>query len=466
MSASSIPNLTFDSGLPANVDAERTVLGAVLLDDHALIEIEDKIESEDLSLDSHRRILLRMMELRREGSTVDIVTLANRLAKHKEIEMVGGVAFLASLTEGLPRRPVITEYLAILKDKSILRKLMLICSNGIARAADQGEAALEIGLAVSSQVQDAITAGLGSTMERAGEYLDRAYPTAVSMTEKTAKSQGIETGFREFDRMTCGLQKGELVIIAARPSMGKSALAACILEHVAVNCESPTAFFSLEMNKESFLRRMICSRARVPLQDHKDGRMTASERMMDEFAESYDDIHKAPLYIDDKPKTALKLAAAARAQKAKTGLDLIMVDYLGLFQHEDTGRRRNQYQEVGVDALLMKYLAQELGVPVVLLCQLSREVMKRTDKRPVLSDLRDSGNLEEHADVVSFIHREGYYEPKDDTLRNKAEWIISKQRSGPVGICSINWDGSITRFSDIIDPNDYQEGFNYWGDRV
>jgi replicative DNA helicase len=465
MSASN-PNLSFDNGLPASVDAERMILAAILLDNKYYIEAADKIDSEDFSLDSHRRIFLRMTELMESRKAVDIVTLSNELSRCKEIEAVGGVAYIASLTEGVPRRIAIGDYLAILKDKSILRKLMLICNNGIARAADQGEAGLEIGLAVSAQVQDAITAGLGSTLERAGEYLDRAYPTAVSMTEKTAKSQGIETGFREFDRMTCGLQKGELIIIAARPSMGKSSLAACILEHVAVNCESPTAFFSLEMSKESFLRRMICSRARVPLQDHRDGRMTTNERMMDEFAEAYDDIHKAPLYIDDRPKTAQKLAAAARAQKAKTGLDLVMVDYLGLFQHEDTKSRRSQNQEVGMDALIMKYLAQELGVPVVVLCQLSREVMKRTDKRPVLSDLRDSGNLEEHTDAVAFIHREGYYEPKDETLRNKAELIISKSRNGPVGTCHINWDGSITRFSDIIDPNDYQGDFDYWGNKV
>ena len=384
--------------------------------------------------------------------------------RYKERDAIGGVAYLASLSEGIPRKIAIGDYLAILKDKSILRKLMLICSAGIARAADQGEAALEIGLAISSQVQDAITAGLGSTLERAGEYLDRAYPTAVSMTEKTAKSQGIETGFREFDRMTCGLQKKELIIIAARPSQGKTALAWNVAEHVGINCESTVGIFSMEMSKESLLRRGVCSRARVPLQSHRAG--TMNERMMQEFEEAYEEIKRSPIYIDDEPKTALRLAAAARALKAKKGLDLVIVDYLGLFQHESSKRNRNESQEVGQDCLILKYLAKELDVPVLLLCQLNRENTKRTDKRPSLPDLRGSGDIEAHADVVTFIHREGYYDPKDETLRNKAEWIISKHRNGEVGTININWDGGITRFSDIIDPNDFQDGFDYWGNKV
>ena len=259
-----IPDLTLDTGLPANVDAEKTILGAILLDNAAHAEAAEKLESDDFSLDSHRRIFLRMTELMDAQRAVDIVTLANELARYKEVEAVGGVAYLASLTEGLPRRPVIEEYIRIVKDKSLLRKLMGICSMAIARAADQSETALEVLGAAESQLMEVTEkghhAGLSAAWTRSSQH---SFGSIDNLYKQSREVTGLATGFNELDRMTSGLQKGELIIIAARPSMGKTALAINIAQNAAVNSNAMVAVFSLEMSKESLLRRMLATQAWV-----------------------------------------------------------------------------------------------------------------------------------------------------------------------------------------------------------
>ena len=229
-----LPNLAFDSGLPANVDAEKTILGAILLDNAAHAEAAEKIEAEDFSLDSHQRIFRRMTELINSQKAVDIITLANELSRLKEIESIGGVAYLASLTEGLPRRPVIEEYIRIVKDKSMLRKLMLICSNAIAQAANQGEAALDVLGAAESRLMEVSEKGLSSGFQSLDEIVQHSFGTIDNLYKNSREVTGLATEFGDFDSMTSGLQKGELIIIAARPSMGKTALAINIAENVAV----------------------------------------------------------------------------------------------------------------------------------------------------------------------------------------------------------------------------------------
>ena len=231
-----IPDLTLDTGLPANIDAEKTILGAILLDNAAHAEAAEKLEADDFSLDSHRRIFLRMSELMDAQRAVDIVTLANELARYKEVESVGGVAYLASLTEGLPRRPVIEEYIRIVKDKSLLRKLMVICSTAIARAADQSETALEVLDAAESQLAGGEPRRDSPTgLEPLDQIVANSFGTIDNLYKQSREVTGLATDFTEFDRMTSGLQKGELIIIAARPSMGKTALAINIAQNAAVN---------------------------------------------------------------------------------------------------------------------------------------------------------------------------------------------------------------------------------------
>jgi len=452
-----------DAGLPASIDAERTILGAILLDNQALVECEERLIAEDFSLDSHRRIYVRMSGLHNDGRAVDLVTLANELQRTKEIEAIGGVAYLASLTEGLPRRPVINEYIRIVKDKSVGRQLMTVASAAIARAADQSEPQIKVGMDLVTQAQNIVTEGMASTLERAGDFLSVEFPTPKAMADDATRLRGIDTGFAELDEMLCGMQRGELAIVAARPSMGKTAWLFNVAEHVCLNNDLTGALFSFEMSKESLLRRGICSRARVPLQMHRGGTMTSG--MIDQFQEAYAEIHNSNLWIDDVPKTAPKIAAECRALKARQGLHWIGIDYLGLFRHDEGKRNFNQVAETGLDVLLMKYMAKELGVPVVLLCQLNRDNTKREDKRPTLSDLRGAGAIEEHADLVAFVHRPGYYDLKDESLKHKAELILAKQRNGPTGIVQMHWEPSYTRFSDPIDPKDFQSDFSYWQGR-
>ena len=261
-----IPSTAFDTGLPANVDAEKTILGAILLDNAAHAEAAEKLDADDFSLDSHRRIYLRMTELMNESRAVDIVTLANELSRMKEIESVGGVAYLASLTEGLPRRPVIEEYIRIVKDKSLLRRLMLICSTAIARAADQGESALDVLGAAEAQLMEVSEKGVTQGLQRLDQIVEHSFGTIDNLYKESKEVTGLATDFTQFDIMTSGLQKGELIILAARPSMGKTALAINIAQNAAINHQATVAIFSLEMSKESLLRRMLSSQAWVDQQ--------------------------------------------------------------------------------------------------------------------------------------------------------------------------------------------------------
>ena len=244
-----IPDLTLDAGLPANVDAEKTILGAILLDNAAHAEAAEKLESDDFSLDSHRRIFLRMSELMDAQRAVDIVTLANELARYKEVDAVGGVAYLASLTEGLPRRPVIEEYIRIVKDKSMLRRLMLICSSAIARAADQSETAIGVLDETEAKLLEVSEKGLTQGFQSLHQIVEYSFGSIDNLYKQSREVTGLATGFTELDRMTSGLQKGELIIIAARPSMGKTALAINIAQNAAIRGQATVAVFSLEMRR-------------------------------------------------------------------------------------------------------------------------------------------------------------------------------------------------------------------------
>src|ERR1039458_2402803 len=266
-----VPDLTLEAGLPANLDAEKTILGAILLDNAAHAEAAEALKSDDFSLDSHRRIFLRMSELIDTGRTVDIVTLANELARYKEVESVGGVAYLASLTEGLPRRPVIEDYIRIVKDKSLLRRLMGICSAAIAKAADQSQDAIGVLDETESQLLEVSQSGLTQGLQTIDTIVRGSFGSIDNLYNHRGDITGLETGFTDFDRMTSGLQKGELIIIAARPSMGKTALAINIAQNAAIRHNAIVAIFSLEMNKESLLRRMLASQASVDQQRIQKG---------------------------------------------------------------------------------------------------------------------------------------------------------------------------------------------------
>jgi replicative DNA helicase len=448
--------LSLDAGLPANIDAEKTILGAILLDNSAHSEAAEKIEPDDFSLDSHRRIFLRMTELMNEQRAVDIVTLAHELSRNKEIEAVGGVAYLASLTEGLPIRPVIEDYIRIVKDKSLLRKLMLICSSAIARAADQSETALEVLGAAEQQLLEVGEKGITHGLQPLDQIVANSFGTIDNLYKESREVTGLATNFTELDRMTSGLQRGELIIIAARPSMGKTALAINIAENAAIKSKAIVAVFSLEMSKESLLRRMLASQAWVDQRKLQTGFLgredqTKLQHALEELVESH-------LFIDDSAGISLSemRAKARRLKQIAGGLDLVVVDYLQLMSATlpSAGGKRyeNRTQEVSAISRGLKALAKELHVPVVALSQLSRASERRgEDKRPMLADLRESGSIEQDADVVAFIHREAYYnrdEEMSESDKAKSEIILAKQRNGPTGTVHLNFVSRFTRFDD------------------
>jgi replicative DNA helicase len=458
----SLPSLTLDMGLPANIDAERTILGAILLDNHAHSEAAEKITPDDFSLDSHQRIFMRMSELIDAQRPVDMITLAAELDRYKEREAVGGVAYLASLTEGLPRRPVIEEYIKIVKNKATARKLMAICSAAIAEAADQSEDPLLTLGSIETRLQQVGEQSITGGFQSLDQIVAGSFGSIDNLYKQSREVTGVATHFIELDRMTSGLQKGELFILAARPSMGKTAFAINMAQNAAVLSNAIVAVFSLEMSKESLLRRMLASQAWVDQRKLQTGFLGREDH--DKLQNALGQLVESRLFIDDTAGISLaEMRAKVRRLKMQNGgLDLIVIDYLQLMTATVPGAKKgyeNRTQEVSAISRGLKALAKEMDVPVIALSQLSRASERRgDDKRPLLSDLRESGSIEQDADVVAFIHREAYYnrdEEQSEADKAKSEIILAKQRNGPTGTVYLNF---ISRFTRFDNPDTIHEG--------
>ena len=439
-----------DRGMPASVEAERAILGAVLLDNQAYPQAAEGLKPDDFSLDSHRRIYLRMMELSETGKAVDFVTLTEQLGQHKEIEAVGGVAYVTSLTDGLPRVKNIEQYVRIVKDKSLLRGLIYAASSAIEHAYDQESPAEDIIEAAESEIFRVSQQRLGKSVQSVSEIVKRSFGSIDSLFQRGQRVTGLETHFGDFDAMTSGLQNSELIIVAARPSMGKTAFAINIGENAAVKDNKVVVVFSLEMSEESLLLRCLCSMARVDTHKLRTGFLGRDDynKLVDAMAR----LVEAPIYIDDTPGISISevRAKSRRLQQAQGRLDLIIVDYLQLVTPPANAvAMRNRVQEVSAVSRGLKALAKEMRCPVVALSQLNRAVEGRSgSNRPQLSDLRDSGEIEQDADVVAFIFREEVYRPDDPELEGKAELIIAKQRNGPTGTVRLSFVKRSTRFED------------------
>jgi len=462
------PDIEFERGLPASLDAERTILGAILLDNHAYSEAATMLRPDDFALTAHQRVYARMGELIDRNHVVDIVTLSEELSRRKEIESVGGVAWLASLTEGLPRRITIEEYVRIVKDKSLLRQLIGICSTAITRAADQSEDALEVLNAAETSLLEVTEKGITRGFTSVHEIVAGSFKSIDNLYQQGQHQvTGLRTFLTKFDEMTAGLQPSELIIIAARPSMGKTALAINLAQNAAIKGAKTVAVFSLEMSKESLLRRMLASEAHVGAKKIQTGFIPREDR--DKLTNALERLVEAQLYIDDTPGISLtEMRAKARRLRQSSGsLDLIVVDYLqlmtaGSFGGPEGRRYENRTQEVSAISRGLKALAKELGIPVIALSQLSRASEQRGgDRKPILSDLRESGSIEQDADVVAFIHRESYYNREDPDLEHKAEIIIAKQRNGPTGSIDVGWVSDYTLFADLDEYPGQDAGGDY-----
>jgi replicative DNA helicase len=442
-----------NDGLPSSIQTEVTVLGAMLLDAVAITDATAKLRPEDFALDSHQRVYRVMVDLLALGHAVDLITVMDALTKRRELDAIGGAAYLAFLTEGIPRNPNIESYVRIVKDKSLLRQLLGIFNEGMAQAADQTEDATKVLNDVEVRLAEVADSAIQRGFSNIPEIVASSFGSIDALYEQGREVTGLATHYIEFDKMTSGLQNSELIIIAARPSMGKTAWAINIAQNCAVKDGKVVAVFSLEMSKESLLRRMLASEAMVGSRKLQTGFIPREDK--GKLIAALDRLMNSKMFIDDTPGITLaEMRAKARRLRQQEGsLDLIVIDYLQLMTGSSGNSKtkfENRTQEVSSISRGLKALAKELGVPVVALSQLSRGSEQRTgDKKPLLSDLRESGSIEQDADVVAFIHREEYYDRDNEDIKGQAEIIIAKQRNGPTGSVKLAYLNDFTRFENL-----------------
>ena len=449
----------FRKGLPSNAEAERLVLGAILLQESAFIEGASLLEADDFMLESHRRIFTRMTELSARNEKIDRMTLSNELLRYGQLESVGGLSYLVSLDDGLPQISNLESYCRIVRDKSMMRR-MIYASQSVIDKCLAGEESTEqiLGHAEESLLRLGDSKA-GNTLVRTGQIIEDFEGGLNAFLDPSKRIKGISTGYLKFDEMTGGLHEGELFILAARPAMGKTALALNIGQHIASNPANPraVAVFSLEMSKESLLTRLICAAGRVDQQRFRAGFLNGEERRRLQMSTS--ELVSAPLFIDDTAAAGLmEIHAKLRRIQSEHPLGLVIVDYLQLMSGRGKFASRNE--EVSQLSRGLKLLAKELRVPFLVLSQLSRATETRPgDHRPQLSDLRESGSIEQDADLVGFIFREEYYKPDREDLRGIAELILAKQRNGPVGKVKLAFLREFTKFENLAgdfgdDPGD------------
>jgi replicative DNA helicase len=431
--------------LPHNTDAERTVLGAVLVDNAAFNSAAEVLTREDFHREAHRRIFEAMAALTERSQAIDLVTLKDELARTASLEAVGGASYLAGLVDGIPRIINVEQWSRIIKEKAVLRKL-IHAGNRIVQSCFEAEdeAAIILDRAEKS-IFDIAEHRIRQGFVSIREIVKESFRTIDQLSQSRDLVTGLATGFVDLDERTSGLQRGDLVIVAARPAMGKTSFCLNIAQNASIRSGETVGLFSLEMAKEQLVLRMLCADARVDAHRLRTGKL--QEKDWARLAKAYADLSASRIFIDDSATlTPLEMRAKARRLKAENGLGLIIVDYLQLVS--GAGRVENRQQEIASISRSLKGLAKELNVPVIALSQLSRAPEARTEKRPQLSDLRESGAIEQDADIVMFIYREEEYKATDEN-RGIAEIIIGKQRNGPTGTLKLAFIKEFTRFENL-----------------
>jgi replicative DNA helicase len=434
-----------ERALPHNADAERTVLGAILVDNAAFNSAAEILGRDDFHREAHRRIFEAMAALTERSQPIDTVTVKDELVRQAALEAVGGATYLASLVDGMPRIQNVEHWSRIIKEKAVLRSL-IHAGNRIVQSAYEAEdeAAAILDRAEKSIFEIAehrIRQGFVSIRE----IVKESFRTIDQLSQSKELVTGLPTGFVDIDEMTSGLQKGDLIVVAARPAMGKTSFCLNIAQNASIRAGETVGLFSLEMSKEQLVLRLLCADARVDSHRLRTGNL--QEKDWARLAKAYADLSAARIFIDDSATlTPLEMRAKCRRLKAEHGLGLVIVDYLQLVT--GAGRVENRQQEISSISRSFKGLAKELNVPVIALSQLSRAPEARTDKRPQLADLRESGAIEQDADVVMFIYREEEYKPSDEN-RGVAEIIIGKQRNGPTGNRKLAFIKEFTRFENL-----------------
>lgn len=430
---------------PHSIEAEQSVLGSMIMDHDAVIVASEILRAADFYRPDHAQIFAAIMELYTSGNPVDLITIQDRLVQHGVLEQVGGLSYLTDLASFVPTSAHIKQYAKIVQEKATLRKLIK-ASTDISAKSFEGEEPLD---SIMNFAEKSIFDVLQNKKTEDFSGIDEIVLTSIEKIEEAHKSQGgitgIETGFIDLDQRTAGLQPSDLVLVAARPSMGKTAFSLNIIQTAGIKNKKSVAVFSLEMAKDQLVSRMLCAEAMVDSQKARTGMLEKDD--WDRIAQSIPNITSSRIYIDDTPGiNVMDMRAKCRRLKMEKGLDLIMIDYLQLMS--GVGESASRQQEISDISRSLKALAREMSAPVIALSQLSRACETRTDHRPMLSDLRESGAIEQDADVVMFLYRDEYYHP-DTEKKNIGEVIIAKQRNGPTGTVELAWLGQYTKFANL-----------------
>lgn len=433
---------------PQSVEAEQAVLGAMLIEREAISKVTEFLRPEDFYREAHRLIYNAALELFNKNDAIDMVTVTEFLRKDDKLEGAGGISYITSLANSVPTAANVLYHARIVEEKSLLRQLINAATNiaGIGY-----EASEEVGSILDSaekMILDVSGRKVGKEFTPIKSIIFDAFDRIQGLYESKGGITGLASGFKDLDRLTSGLQPSDLILIAARPSMGKTAFVLNIASHVAIREKKTVAFFSLEMSKEQLVQRMLCAEAPIDSQRLRVGDLEGKD--WQKLVNAADRLSSAGIFIDDTPGiTVLEMRAKARRLKIEHDLQLIIIDYLQLMQGSGKSKgSENRQQEISEISRSLKGLARELGVPVIALSQLSRSVESRQVKKPMLSDLRESGSLEQDADIVAFLYREDYYNPDTDR-KNITEIIIAKHRNGPVDTVQLFFHKQFTKFADL-----------------
>ena len=432
---------------PQNIEAEQAVIGGMLIEKEAISKVAEFLKADDFYREDHRLIFEAMLELFNKNEAVDLVTVTEVLRKNDKLEAVGGIAYITSLANSVPTAANINYHGKIVEEKALLRGLINSATHIASMGYEDTEAVTDIIdkaekmiLEVSERKMSGDFVPIKSIIFDAFGKIEQLYASKGGIT-------GLATGFKDLDKITSGLQPSDLILVAARPSMGKTAFTLNIASHVAIREKKAVAFFSLEMSKEQLVQRMLCSEATIDSQRLRIGEL--EERDWTKLISAADRLSSAPIYIDDTPGiTVMEMRSKARRLKIEHDLQLIIIDYLQLMQGSSNKGGDNRQQEISEISRSLKALARELNLPVIALSQLSRSVESRQIKKPMLSDLRESGSLEQDADIVSFLYREDYYNPETEN-KNITDIIIAKHRNGPVDTVQLFFHKQFTKFCDL-----------------
>lgn len=430
---------------PQNLDAEMAVLGSMLIEEDAINQALELLDVECFYGSAHKKIFSCIVELFNMNRAVDLITLTEELKKRNDLDEIGGVSYLSVLANAVPTAANVAHYARIVKEKHILRALINHSTQIVSEAYDPEADVDEVLDKAESLIFEISDRKIETSFLPLKDIIKGSIETIDRLYQQKAHVTGVPTGFIDFDVTTAGLQRSDLIVMAGRPSMGKSALAISIAEYVGVVEQIPVAFFSLEMSKEQLVQRILCSHARIDAHKVRTGHLSASD--WPKLTAAAGELSEAPIFIDDTPAISImELRAKARRLRAHHDIQLLVVDYLQLMR--TSGRAESRQQEISEISRSLKSLARELAIPLIAISQLSRAVESRSDHRPQLSDLRESGAIEQDADVVVLLLREEYYNP---TLENKglAEVIIAKQRNGPVGSLKLVFIKEYARFDNL-----------------